>query len=149
MKNNAIYSKVLAVIGTILIWLPILSPFAFSIIRLITGGIFHLDYLMPAELFPIALAGAGLLLWAAWRAQSQRKIIAWGLCTAVLFLIGGQVLAVATGLASGETEAAGWPWALVIVSLAVYYLALVIIGIGGVLLLRNIYQKSIDTSQQT
>ncbi len=139
--------KALAVFD-ILIW-PQFCTVIFSVIRLITGRVFHFDYLMPAELFPIALAGAGLLLWAAQWAQSHRKIIAWGLCIAVFFLIGGQVLAVATGLASGETEAAGWPWALVIASLAVYYLALVIMGIGGVLLLRNLYQKSIDTSQQT
>jgi hypothetical protein len=55
-------------------------------------------------------------------------------------LLGGQALAAATGLASGETEPAGWPWVLVIASLAGYTLALVVVGIAGVLLVRDVLQ---------
>jgi hypothetical protein len=55
-------------------------------------------------------------------------------------LAGGQALAVATGLGSGETEPAGWPWVLVIASLAGYTLALVVVGIAGVLLARALFQ---------
>jgi hypothetical protein len=50
-------------------------------------------------------------------------------------LAGGQALAVVTGLASGETEPGGWQWVLVLASLAIYSLALVAVGLGGILLL--------------
>jgi hypothetical protein len=52
------------------------------------------------------------------------------------------VLAVVTGLASGETEPAGWWWALVLASLIVYSLALVVIGVGGLLLLRDLWKTA-------
>ena len=55
-------------------------------------------------------------------------------------LIGGQALAVVTGLASGAIEPAGWPWVLVIASLIAYTLTLAAIGIAGVLLLRDLFQ---------
>jgi peptidoglycan/LPS O-acetylase OafA/YrhL len=93
------------------------------------------DYLMPAELFPLALAGGCLLIWAALRARSRR-----GLGIAAGLLVVGQVLAVVTGLASGETEPAGWQWALVLASIAGYSLALVVVGVGGLLLLRDLFK---------
>lgn len=95
---------------------------------------------MPAELFPFVLAGGGLLLWAALRARSRREAIGWGLAMILALLIGGQALAVASGLASGETEPAGSAWALVIASLVGYTLALVELGIAGLLLLRDVFQ---------
>jgi hypothetical protein len=57
-------------------------------------------------------------------------------------LVGGQVLAVVTGLASGETELTGWWWALVLASIVVYSLAVVVVGVGGVLLLRDLFEPS-------
>jgi hypothetical protein len=42
-------------------------------------------------------------------------------------------------LASGETETGGWQWILVLASLGTYSLALVVIGIGGVLLVRDLF----------
>jgi hypothetical protein len=97
------------------------------------------DFLMPAELFPIALVGALLLLWAAQRARSQRKLIGWGLVSMTAFLFGGQALAVVSGLASGAIEPTGWAWALVVASIALYTLALIGVCIAGVLLVRKLY----------
>ena len=65
---------------------------------------------MPAELFPVAIAGAGLLLLAALLSTLGRGLIGWVLGLMLALLIGGQAVASATGLASGETEPAGWPW---------------------------------------
>lgn len=96
------------------------------------------DWLMPAELFVVALVGGGALLWAAIRARSRRALIGWSLGIAVVSLVGSQALAVVTGLASGATEPAGWPWALVVALLALYSLALVAMGVGGVLLIRDL-----------
>ena len=140
MKNKGTFTKILAIMGTVLIWFPLLAPVLLSLILSISRGRFRIDYLMPAELFPFALAGGLLLLWAAIRARSQRGLIGWGLGIAAGLLVGGQALAVATGLASGETEATGWQWALVLGSLIAYILALIAVGVGGVLLLRTLYK---------
>ena len=121
-------------------WFPILAPILLSAAVIIKERMFRFDYLMPAELFPAALVGGCLLLWAALRARSRRTLIGWGLGIAIGLLAGGQVLAVVTGLASGETEPAGWWWALVLASIVVYSLALVVIGVGGLLLLRDLFK---------
>lgn len=74
----------------------------------------------------------GLPVWAALRAHSRQRRIGWGVGIAVGLLVGGQALAVVTGLASGETGSIGWWWALALGSIVVYSLALVGMGVGGV-----------------
>ena len=141
VEKKSLLTKILAVVGTVLAWFPILAPVLLTVVVLIGGGGFHFDYLMPAELFPFALAGGLLLLWAAIRARARRGLIGWGLGVAVGLLVGGQALAVVTGLASGQTEPGGWQWALVLASLAVYSLAVITIGVGGALLLRDLFKS--------
>ena len=131
-------TKILAIIGTVLVWLPMLAPLVFAVIRFIRARRFLFDYLMPAELFPVVLVGGGLLLWAAFRARSRREIIGWGLAAAIGLLICSMALAVVTGLASGETEEGGWQWALVVVLFAGFWLGLVGMGVGGVFLVRDL-----------
>ncbi|MEI9479919.1 MAG: hypothetical protein WCO26_25570 [Deltaproteobacteria bacterium] len=140
MEIKGILTKVLAVVGTVLVWFPILATVVISVVGSIGDRIFRFDYLMPAELFPVTLVGGGLLMWAALRSRSRRRLIGWGLGVAVGLLVGGQVLAVATGLASGETELVGWLWALVVVSIVVYSLALLEIGTAGVLLVCDLFR---------
>jgi hypothetical protein len=145
MKKQGVLTRCLTLAGTLLAWLPILAPVVFSLIALFQGRRLRFDYLMPAELFPIALAGGLLLFWAALRVRSHRRLIGGSLAAALAFLIGGQFIAVVTGLASGETEPVGWPWALVLTTLVAYILALVLIGIAGVLLLRDLFRPSRPT----
>jgi hypothetical protein len=45
-------------------------------------------------------------------------------------------------LASGDIEPTGWPWALVLASLGIYSLALVAMGVGGLLLLHDLFRPS-------
>jgi hypothetical protein len=142
MGNKGIFTKMMAIAGTVLAWLPILAPVALALAALIIRHRFLLDYLMPMEVFPLVLAGGLLLLWAALRLRSQRGLIGWGLGVAIGLWFGIQALAEMTGLASGETEMGGWQSALVLAGLVVYILALVAIGIGGVLLLRELYHRS-------
>ena len=142
MKKKNVLTKILAIVGTALVWLPILAPIGLSVIVIISEHIFRLDYLMPAELFPVVLVGGGLLIWAALWARSRRGLIGWSLGSAIVLLVGGQALAVATGLASGETQPTGGWWALVLASLVIYLLAVVLTGVGGILLLRNLYKPS-------
>jgi hypothetical protein len=139
MDEKGFLTKILAIAGAVLVWFPILAPILLSVVKFIRGRIFHFDYLMAAELFPVILIGAGLLIWASFRAHSRRGLIGWGLGIAVALLVLGSVLATVTGLASGETEPAGFWWALVLATIVGYLVALVVIGAGGLLLLRDLY----------
>jgi hypothetical protein len=142
MGKKGVLTKILAITGTVLVWFPILAPILLSVAVIITKHIYRFDYLMPAEFFPVALAGGALLLWAALRAGKQQRLIGWGLGAAVCLLVGGQGLAVVTGLASGETAPAGWVMAFVLTAIVAYTLTLVVIGVGGVLLLRDLFEPS-------
>ena len=142
MKNRDVLTQSLAVVGTVLVWIPILAPILFSVVFLITAKALRFDYLMPAELFLLVLIGGSLLLWATIRARSYRSMIGWALAIAVFLLAGGQALAEVTGLASGATEPAGWRLGLVLASLAGYSLALIVMGIGGSLLIHKLFKES-------
>ena len=142
MEKKDVLTKILAIAGTVLVWFPILAPILLSVVGFIGERIFRFDYLMPAELFPSALIGGGLLVWAALRARSHWKPIGWGLGIAVAMLIGGQGLSVITGLASGEIEPVGWQWTLVIATLILFWLSLIATGVGGILLLRDLFKPA-------
>ncbi len=67
------------------------------------------------------------------------RSIGWSLGAAVIFLFGGQAIAVVTGLASGAREATGWPFVLALGSIVLYTLAVIKTGIAGVSLVRKLY----------
>ena len=140
MENKGALTKGLVITGTVLVWIPILAPILFSLILFIQQQIFRFDYLMPAELGLFAFGGGILLLVAAIRTHSHMKVIGWGLVIAFVMIVGGQALAVVTGLADGSTEIGGWQWMLVLSSLAIYVLAIVDVGVGGILLLRDLFK---------
>lgn len=131
-------TKILSIAGVVLVAIPLLAPVFFSAAFLIQARHFRFDYLMPAELFPAALLGSLLLLWAALRARSHRAIIGGGLAIAIGLLVGAQVLAEVTGLASGKIEPSGIWFILALSGLLGYTLMLVVITVGGVLLLRDL-----------
>lgn len=139
MNDRGGLTKGLAITGTILVLVPLLAPVAFSLMRLSSDNIFRFDFLMPAELFPVAVIGGGLLIWAAVRASLYLKWLIWSLAAAIALLAGSQVMAVVTGLASGETEPTGLPWILVVGMLAGYILAVASLSVGGILLLRDLF----------
>jgi hypothetical protein len=146
MGNKGVFTKMLAIVGAVLVWFPILAPVLLLMAGLIGEGVFRFDYLIPAELFPFALLGGLMMLWASLRAQVHLKLIAWGLGAAVVLLGGSQGLAVVTGLANGTTTPGGWAWALVLAALIGFIIALVAVGIGGVLLLRDVYKRAPQTA---
>jgi hypothetical protein len=137
MNKRDALARWLAVVGTVLVWFPIVAPILFSVGLMIRAGIFRFDYLMPAELFLVALVGIGLLVWASIRTHSYQRMIGWSVGLAVVLLVGSQVLAVVLGLASGENEPSGWRWAIVLAAYVGYLLAHAAIGVGGVLLMRE------------
>ena len=142
MEKKDDFTKVLAIAGTVLVWFPILAPLVISTVFFTVEGRFLFDYLMPMELFLFALAGSGLLLWATLRTHSRLKWIVWGMGIAVFMFLGVQGFAQVTGLASGVTEPTGWLWRIVIISLVVFALGIILVGIGGALLVRDLFRKS-------
>jgi hypothetical protein len=149
IKRRDVFTKMLAVAGTTLAGLPVLAPLVFSILALITRGRFLFDYLMPAELFPLVLLGGGLLLWASLRVHSQGKRIGWSLGVTTAALVIMQELAVITGLASGEREAEGWRFTLVLSFLVLFWLALIALSINGIWLLCRIFKSPRPPAEQS
>jgi hypothetical protein len=131
-------TRALSIVGTILVWLPLVAPVALGLARFVQAGRLQIDYLMPAELFIVGLVGSVLLLWAALRARSYRGLVAGSLAAAVVMLVAGLSVASLTGLASGAVEASGWRIVVVIGLLAGYVMALCVLGVGGVLLTRRL-----------
>jgi len=138
MQKKDVLTKVLAIAGTILVWFPILAPVFFSIEHYLRSRRFMIDYLMPAELFPAVLLGGILLLWGAFRAKRQRKLTASSFGAAIVLPFIGVGLAALTGLASGETAEGGWQSALVFAFIALYIVAVILLGVAGILLTRDV-----------
>ena len=138
MQKKDVQTKGLAIAGTVLVWFPILAPIFFSIEHFLRARRFMIDYLMPAELFPAVLLGGILLMWGAFRAKKQRKLTAWSFGAAIVLPFLGGGLATVTGLASGETAEGGWQSALVFAFFALYILAVILLGVAGILLIRDV-----------
>jgi hypothetical protein len=140
MNRQTEITKVLAISGLVLVWFTILAPLVLAFISFFSGGGFRFDYLMPAELFIVALVGGLLLLWAALRIHVEMKWIHWAFGIAFFSLIVGVTLAKVTGLADGRSGSGGWlPVAVGLI--IIYNLALVALGIGGWYLCRDMIKK--------
>lgn len=131
-------TRILAIIGTILVWLPITLMVVSFFARLIMDGVFLGDYLLPAELFAVTAVGFVLLLWAAIRSRAYIKAIAITFGVAVATLLGTQGLAVVTGLAHGEQEPTGWRVVLVMGVYTIFVAAVIYLGILGIRLINHI-----------
>lgn len=142
MEKRSTLLKIAAIVGTVLVGIPILAPIFFSIRRTIGSGMFEIDYLMPAELLPVVLLGSAVLIWAAWRAKMRLKFFAWTLAIGTLLVFAGQGIAIVTGMASGEVEPTPLLMAAVIGPIILYDLAVVAIFIGGILLVRDLYKAA-------
>jgi len=133
MEKKAALSKILTIVGTVLVWFPLLAPVVLGFISLGTDGIYRLDYLMPAELGILVFVGGALLIWGAIRTRSRRGILAWG--------FGLAAGSIAILILFGDVEPGSLEWAIVIGLLIIYTLAIAVMGIGGILLWRDLYKK--------
>jgi len=133
MGKRDTLSKILTIIGTVLVWIPILAPVVFGFVSLVIDGIYRFDYLMPAELGILVFVAGGLLLWGAIRARSQQGIIAWG-----LGIVAG---AMAILFAFGDVEPGSLRWGIAIGLLVFYSLSIVAMGVGGTLLWSGLFKK--------
>ncbi len=141
--SKTVLSKVLAVAGTVLVSLPVAFTIVTSAAGTIAEGRLLFDYLMPAELFLMVLAGGLLLLWAVLRVKQFRKSVIIGLAGACVFLAACQLTAVVSGLASGETTAEGPIFVLVVALLAAYIAAVIWLDVAGILLTRRLFRKQV------
>jgi hypothetical protein len=133
VAKNDRFTKFLAIMGTILVGLPVVTQLM-------------VDYLMPAELGFLVLAGELMLLWAAIRARAYIKWIAWSMGIAVLLVVGTQIIALATGLADGSTPEGGWESVVVYGGIIGYDLAVINIFLAGIWFIRKIYKRNGVTS---
>ena len=130
MEKKAVLSKILAVVGTVLVLFPILAPLILGFISLGMDGVYLLDYLMPAELGILVFVGGALLIWGAIRTRLRRGIIAWG-----FGLAAGSIVIL---MAFGDVVPGSLEWAIAIGLLVTYSLAIMVMGVGGILLWRDI-----------
>ena len=142
MLKRKVAPKILAILGTVLVWIPIFFTILTSIVGTWLSGKMLFDYLMPAELFLLALGGAALLLCASLWTRTYRKSVIIGTSAACFFVIGGQAFAVLSGLASGAAEQGGWAWTTVIASIAIYSLAVIELGVVGIMLARKLFSTN-------
>jgi hypothetical protein len=141
MRRTGVFTKALAIVGTVLVWVPIVAPLVFTRWGDIGTERFNFDWLIPAELAPVMLVGAGLLLWAAFRTNARRALVAWGLGVALGSIVIGAVLARVTGLATGATEPSGILWAALIGPIVVLIAAMIELGVAGVLLVADLFAR--------
>ena len=144
MNRNDRLTRLLAISGTVLVWLPLLAPAVLAVQYYITAGMWMFDYLMPAELAVLALAGTALLLWAAVRTHDRRGLI--GGAAAVAFVV------VALLYSSQGVMPGTWQEKLLFTGLAVYGGGLAAIGVGGTLLIcdlncRRSYASHVEFEQ--
>ena len=135
-------TKILAVIGTILMYFSILTPILVSIQRSTIWRKFMYDYQMSSELIPTALIGGAILLWAALRSHSRQKFIGYGISMAMSFpIMLGLIKIKIIGWNLYRGTPVGITPILLIATFYIYEVALITLGIGGMLILRDLFKK--------
>ncbi|BCW47072.1 hypothetical protein [Arthrobacter sp. StoSoilB5] len=132
-------ARVLAVVGTVLVGIPLAAPICLAAFFLVTAGGLHLDFLMPGELFVLVCGGGVVLFAASLVSRRRRRLTGWLVLVVGLLFAANVVLAMATGLASGETSPEGWPLAIVLGSYGLYVVGVVALFAVGVGLCRELF----------
>jgi hypothetical protein len=141
MKTRQLVSRLLAVIGTLLVWIPVVAPLLFALSRAARGAGFRYDYLLPAEIFPLSLVGAGLLIAAA--LLLHQRLLPILLPAGLMMALFGLVIwtAQATGLADGRVAMGGWQEYLVTGLLGLFSLVGVALAVFAVRLSAAVWQR--------
>ena len=124
MGKRELLARILAILGTVLVVLPLIVPFLFSLRWIGSRVGWRLDYLMPFEVYPVTLAGAALLVWAALRAHTYRGAV--GITIGVMLgsLVLSGLAAQLTGIANSVEQLETWRYVLTA-------------GLGGISLLAQ------------
>ncbi len=140
MEKKKVFSFVLAIAGTVLVWLPVLFMIVTGVAGSISAHELLVDYMLPAELGFLVIAGAATLLWAAIRERSYIKPIAISAGLALIMIVGCMSVASLSGLASGRVTEAQAPWAMNMTMglLFGYDLMVFLLGLFGLMLAISI-----------
>jgi len=140
MEKKTLAMRVLVVVGTILALFPLVATIATSIAGSIMNKKFLMDYLMPAELGLFYLVGGACLVMAAFLAKSRIRllVVSFGLAEALLVAL--QLVAEASGLASGEITPELEKTYMFIVGtmLGLYVLCMILTDAGAILLCKDV-----------
>jgi len=147
MEKNTLFTKILVIMGNILLWIPLILPVVFLIVSWVQRGKALFDFLMPAELFSAVLVGSMLLFWVSLRIKKRSAPVGFGAGFAVLMLIGAQGVASISQVPAGETNSAGGAKLLALTMIVLFDLALVFVGVNGIILLIKLIRDSQDHSE--
>jgi hypothetical protein len=134
---KARYSFFVIISGEVLAGFPILAALVFSAIGSVASKRFLLDWFMPADLFMMALPGGGLLLLGAFLIKRRRAVIGATLGACVASLGGGQVYAMASGIAEGIVQPGKVAEFLLLGSVALYTIFLATLVVLGAFLIGD------------
>jgi hypothetical protein len=132
MQKDMSLTRLLAISGTALVSLPLLVGVLAAVLGYVTRGVLAFDLLLPVELFPPAVVGALLLLWAARRAHDRCCLIAWAEGAAAVTLL--LLLLFPSDLRDA--------WLVLLPLAALLTVEMAVTGVGGLLLVHDILSQS-------
>lgn len=141
-RNTA--ARALAITGATFVGLPLAAPIVLAAIALVATGAPRLDYLMPGELFLVALAGGALLLVAALLARRRRLPVVILTVLAAVLIVAVSLAAGLTGIGTGEVPATGAPFGIILGIYGLYVADVVALFVVGVLLCRDLFARPTD-----
>lgn len=142
MNGRTRASRILAVVGTVLVGLPLAAPLLLAAVPFVTSGRVLLDFLMPGELFPLVVLGGAALLVGALLLRRRRLLVVLPLAAAILLFVATNLFAMATGLATGSSPTEGWRLVGLVAIYAGYVAAVVALLVGGILLCRTAFSSA-------
>jgi hypothetical protein len=141
MEKRDTLARILAILGTVLVVLPLLAPFVFSLRWIGSPVGWRLDYLMPFEVYPVTLVGAALLLWASLRAHALRGAVSIAIGVMLGSLALGAIAAQVTGIAQSIERLETWRYVLTGGLFGTSLLAQAALVVVGCLLVRALLAK--------
>lgn len=140
-RQKSALTKIFVIAGAVLLWAPILFMFLTAIVGSIARKALIMDYFLLAEVFPVVALGLVLLVLATLLSRTLRKSIGWVSAASLLALVATNVVAAATGLASGAIEAEGPPLIAATICIAIFDLLILAVAILAIFLLKHIFRK--------
>lgn len=141
MGKRDVLAKALAIIGVVLVALPILAPLVFGLMAVARPGGFRFDYLMPFEIYPLTLVGLVLVLIASLRSRLRRRAVGISIGMMLGGVVLGAVAATVTGIANSVETLETWRYAVVIAFGAASIVGQVALIAVGVMLIRDLFGR--------
>ena len=135
MQKRQRFTRVLAILGTVLLWLPVIMMVALTV-----GGAPRKVGSLPffavgaMDVFPVVALGGGLMLWAAVRARSHRKVLGLSLAAPVGGIVCGVVW-------SQPVPSDGWVLLVTTGLIVLYWIGLLIAAVSGISLVRSLSSR--------